>query len=421
MTMGLARRTLLAFGGAALAAPALARTPALTATQTFLDRWVDERRIAGAVVGVHDRAGTRWVSAGRHALGSGPAVAPDSIFRIYSMTKPITALTAMAMMEQGRLGLDEPVAAALPAFEAMSVLVDPRRDLTARPATVPMTVRHLLTHTAGLAYNFTGDGPLERAYRAAGVAPTGPLRPLPLPGAVPPQPTLAAMADALAKLPLASEPGTRWRYSVGLDLLGALLERKAGRPFDTLVAEAITGPLAMRDSGFMVERRAMPRLTTLYSIREQPRPGQAPTLIQTDAPPASAWAERPSLPAGGAGMVSTPADYMRFARMLLDGGRLDGRRLLAAATVNLALSDLLPAGVRFEASNGYGAGGYVVTDPADRDGRTLGTYGWSGAASTVFWVDRRAGRAVVAMAQYLPQEAQPFRAELRRALSIDLA
>lgn len=421
--MQLSRRFVLgSLAAAALPGCVSARTPAraYAATRALLERYVAEGKLAGAVAAfvTPGRFEPTYISAGRTAMSQAAiATGPDALYRIFSMTKPITGMAAMRAISEGRLKLDQPVADFYPGFADLKVLVDPAKDLTARPARGVLTVRHLLTHSGGLSYAIVGNGPLEREYKRLGLQPGSPRAGLqPGDGA---QPSLQEFAERLSRLPLVSDPGTAWRYSVGLDLLGAVLEKVHGRTLDRVLAEAVLEPCGMADTFFQVPADKQFRLTAL-PVQMRGR------LVEMDAPPRSAWAEPPVLISGGGGLVSSARDYSRFAQMVLTGGVLDGRRVFPADAVRLGTSDLLPANVSFPQSaamggqpQGFGAGGRVVRAGTPGD-EQAGAYGWGGAAGTAFSADPKRGLGVVLMVQFLPDTIYPLREEFRKTVNADV-
>jgi CubicO group peptidase (beta-lactamase class C family) len=409
---GLVRRRLLAGLAAAVAAPAAARTPARhVALQALIDRYVAEKKLAGASLGLSRAGGpAQFLNAGTLAFDSAARIDADSLFRVYSMTKPVTGVAAALLIEDGRLALDQPIHELIPAFKDVRVAMDPAKSLESRPAKRPITVRHLLTHTSGLSYVISRPGPIPRAYAekgllaaigvpiAAGAATLG--LDIAKVGAHPT--SLQAFAEALATVPLVADPGERWHYSVSLDLLGAVVERAAGLPFDAFLKRRIFDPLGMRSTAFgAVDRR---RLTSNYQLS----PNGA---VAIDTAARGDFLAPPPYPMGGSGLVSSARDFVRFGTMLRDGGG----RVMKPATARLVMSDILPPGVRFEQSGGFGFGGRVVA-PGSTDG-SAGTYGWGGAAGTIFWVDPVLRDVVTLMVQYMPSEAYPLRKELRAALS----
>jgi CubicO group peptidase (beta-lactamase class C family) len=406
------RRSFLAALGAVAAAPALARGTRWARVQALLDRYVSEQKIAGATaaLAIGDRPLT-YVSAGTLALDSTVAAGEDTLWRIYSMTKPVTGTAAALLIEDGKLKLDQPVADFFPAYRKLTVAIDPDKSLDARPARTALTVRHLLTHTGGLTYFFAGKGPVQQAYRANGLFGVAGLPPEPGDGAEPP--SLAAFADRLTTVPLISDPGARYHYSVGLDLLGAVIERASGMPFDIFLRTRIFDPLDMRSTAF----RALDagRFATNYLVTPK-------GLLAVDTPVRSAFTAPPKVPYGGAGLVSSARDYARFGMMLLNDGALGSARIMSPATARLIRSDLLPRGVRaLDDGSGYGAGGRVVTADTKGANDAVGSYGWGGAAGTSFWINPRQRAMVTLMTQFMPAETYPLRDQLRGAIAADIA
>lgn len=409
-------------------APAPAFRPAspLPATQALFDGYVRDGKAAGmaGAFGFGDLP-TVFVSAGRIAdEPAAPAADPESLWRIYSMTKPITGMAAMILVEEGRLKLDDPVSKYFPGFAKMRVLTSPDASLDSVPAKNVMTIRHLLTHSSGLSYNILAKGPLLKEYERLGLLPGAVNREVEAQARGVRPGTLAQFAERLATAPLIFEPGTKWSYSVGLDLMGAVIEKASGMSFDAFVQTKLLDPLAMRSTYWTVPASAAGRLSTNYAYVAKKR-------VPLDPGATSAWLDRPSFPYGGAGLVSSARDYDRFLHMLANQGELDGVRVMKAETVRLAMSNLLPEGVFFTGIGGgtggttgptalgFGAGGSVYL--ADGNGFSKGTYGWGGAAGTIAFVDPvRRVRGTV-MVQYFPAEQWPLRRELGVALAQDVA
>ncbi len=408
----------------------------LPQTSALFDGYVRDGKMPG-IVGAFGRGDgpTLFVTAGRIAdSANAPAADPDSLWRVYSMTKPVTATAAMMLIEQGKLGLDDPVSKYIPAFAHMRVLTDPDHSLASRPAARPITIRNLLTHTAGLGYNIITKGPLLHEYERLGI----------LPGAVNttveaqmravrPR-SLAEFADRVAGLPLIADPGTKWSYSIGLDVMGRVIEVASGQPFDTFVNTRIFVPLGMRSSYWQVPASEAGRLATNYAfVGDNPLVPDAKgaTRLPLDPGATSVFLQRPSFPYGGAGLVTSARDYDRFAHMLANNGSLEGVQIMRPQTAALMMSNLLPPGVAYHGISGttggtqgtalgYGAGGSVAL--ADTPGGAgKGTYAWGGAAGSIFWVDpTRRFRATV-MVNYFPADRWPVRAETARALLADAA
>lgn len=414
MNRMVSRRALLggfALGGAAAVLPraALAWTASgeqlYPATYAFIKGFVDRRELAGTLAAIgRGQDAPLYFGAGTQAMDSDRAVGPDTLWRLYSMTKPVTGMAAMLLIEDGKMRLDQPIADFLPAFANMKVQVTPDGSITdVRPAKTPITVRHLLTHTAGLGYNIIQQGPIRDAYNAAGLA-GGQVSRLPIPGipSVKIVPSLAEFADRLAALPLVYEPGTRWSYSVSLDLMGRLIEVVSGQPFDAFLDARIFGPLGMASTGFTVRAADVGRFTTNYA----PFSG---ALLPIDPATSSIYLDPPPIPFGGGGLVSSARDYDRFLAMLLGDGETGGVRIMKPETARLAMSNLLADSIDRKGSfidgEGFGAGGRVSL-PSSRTGE--GVFGWGGAAGTIAFVDRRRGYRVGGYAQYMPSGALPF-------------
>jgi CubicO group peptidase (beta-lactamase class C family) len=350
-----------------------------------LDDYVADGRHQGSLVVVTRGGKIAHVSQrGERDHEAGLAVEPDTIWRIYSMTKPITSVAAMILYEEGALSLTDPVAKFIPSFDDLRVY---RKGLAAAPVTVPasepMLVWHLLTHTAGLTYWFQFANPVDEAYRLAGFgfeAPEGY--------------DLGACCDAWASLPLLFEPGAEWNYSVATDVLGRVVEVASGQALDEFFARRILDPLGMNDTGFAVPEAELSRLATLYF--HDPQTGKAGPNPTPD--PISA--RKPRILAGGHGLASTAADYHRFTQMLLRRGELDGVRILSPRTVDFMATNHLPGNatltefgrplVDLVINDGYGFGLGLspLVDPiAAKTLSRPGEYRWGGAAGTEFWVD----------------------------------
>ena len=389
-------------GSVAFAQNAAARWPNVAG---FVNSYVDQRKVAGMIAALGwQQAAPQYVAAGSRVFGGADRVGPDTLFRIYSMTKPVTGIAAMMCIEDGLFGLDQPLHEILPAYRNMRVQKVYDGPITAdnlEPAQRPITMRHLLTHTAGLGYGIIQSGPIREAYAARGI----------VPGAVSrmeiaqrfmggtPAPSLEAFADRLAELPLVAQPGKRWIYSVGLDLMGRVIEVASGQPFDRFLKRRIFDPLGMESTGFRVARGDAGRLAGNYFLL-----GGMPVPI--DLPQSSIFLDEPAFPFGGAGLVSSARDYDRFLQMLAGFGAFEGRQLIAEPTARLAMSDLFPdtllANGRFTSggrSYGFGAGGLVGS------GQSEGLFGWFGAAGTAGLVNHAIGLRHTLMTQYMPAES----------------
>lgn len=417
MNMMVSRRTLLGglvLGGSAALLPRAALAwrdsgaQLYPATHAFIKGFVDRRQLAGTLAAVgKGQAPAEFFGAGVQSLGDPVPVGADTIWRLYSMTKPVTGIAAMLLVEDGKMKLDQPIADFLPAFANMKVQNTPDGSLTdVRPAKGPVTVRQLLTHTAGLGYGIMQKGPIKMAYDDAGIF-GGQVSRLPIPGlpTTKPAPSLAEFADRLAALPLVYEPGTRWSYSVSLDLAGRLIEVVSGQSFDAFLKARIFDPLGMTSTSFRVAERDIARFTTNYAPM-----GSA--LLPIDPATSSIYLDAPPIPYGGGGLVSSARDYDRFLAMLLGEGATGGVRIMKPDTARLAMSNLIADSVErkgtFIDGQGFGAGGRVSL-PGSPGGE--GIFGWAGAAGTIGFVHRGLGYRAAGYTQIMPSEAVPFQAK----------
>ena len=379
-------------------------------------RYVEDGRLAGwlLTIGRHGRL-AHVARCGSRDLEAGLPVTDDTVWRIYSMTKPITSVAAMILYEEGRLALTDPVSAFIPSFADVRVYQggSDLKQVTV-PATEPVRVWHLLTHTAGLTYGFHRVHPVDALYRAAGFE-----------WGTPPGVDLAQACDIWAGLPLLFQPGAEWNYSVATDVLGRVVEVASGQRLDEFFADRIFRPLGMTGTAFWADETAAPRLAALY------RPGRDGRATRLDALGQPAL-RQPRMLGGGGGLVSTAADYDRFTRMLLHtddspAGHDDGTKLLSPRTVGYMARNHLPGGLDLETFGrplyaespfrgvGFGLGFAVVIDPAA--GKVVSSPGeisWGGAASTTFWVDQQAGLTVSFFTQLLPSSTHPIRPQLRQ-------
>ena len=329
-----------------------------------------------------------WNAEGWRVLDSDP-LEPNDIFRIFSMTKPVTSVAAMMLVEEGRLSLDDPLASVIPAFADVRVYDDGKL----RDPVRPILVRDLLTHTSGLTYGVFGNTPVDSLYRAS-------LNPLDMGG----ETDLEARTRVIASLPLVDDPGARWVYSVSTDVLGRVVEVASGQSLDSFFRERIFEPLGMTDTGFHVTGDRTDRFAQLY---RRTRDG----LFAPPAPGGDRFTRPPAWFSGGGGLTSTAADYLRFCEMLLGGGEANGVRLLQPETVRLMTRNHLPdemipilPGV---GDQGFGLGFAVSV------GEDAGTYWWSGVASTYFWIDPREEIIALAWTQLQPYGAAPVDRLLR--------
>ena len=377
-------------------------------------RYVDDGRLAGWQIVVSRRGHVVHSSVyGQRDREAGLPVTSDTLWRIYSMTKPVTAVAAMSLFEEGAFALTDEVACFLPAFADARVLTGgSMTSPTTRPATAPMRIWHLLSHTAGLTYGFTRSSLLDEMYRAAGSD-----------FAQPRGLDLAALCDLWASFPLLFDPGTAWNYSVASDVLGRVLEVVTGRPLDEVFTERVFGPLGMADTCWWVEPERADRLAALYI----PEPGSGRALRYD---PLGAGALRPpAFLGGGGGLVSTAADYRRFTAMLAGRGTFEGVRVLGPRTLELMARNHLPGAATLAAlargsfaesrydGVGFGLGFGVLLDPAAAKlpGRP-GELSWGGAASTSFFVDPVEELTAEFYTQLIPSSTYPVRSELRQIL-----
>jgi len=394
----------------------------LPATQALFNSYVAANKMPGiaGAFGYGDYP-TAFVSAGHIADGAGaPLAGPDSLWRVYSMTKPITGMAAMILVEEGKIKLDEPVSDFIPAFRTMRVQLNPN-TLDSRPAAREITIRNLLTHTAGLGYNIITKGPLLEQYTKLGINPAAVNAQLEREMRATRPASLEAFANKVATLPLIADPGTKWSYSIGLDVMGRVIEVASGMSFDAFVQKRIFDPLRMSSSFWTVSASESGRFATNYLFVGDSR-------VPIDPAATSVWLSPPSFPYGGAGLVMSARDYDRFLHALQNGGTLDGIRVLKPETAALMMSNLLPAGVDTTLLNtlgnagklGFGAGGSVFLE--DRPGGlSKGTYGWGGAAGTIAWVDPARRTRGTIMVNYFPSEKWPLREEIAAALATDTA
>jgi len=379
-----------------------------------IDAWRDKLVADGKLAGITTVVARRgqvahWGMSGLADKERGKPIAADTIFRIYSMTKPITAVAILMLYEEGRFQLDDPISRFLPGFANQRVAVFDAGGITDTVrAARGITFRDLLTHTAGLTYGSMNATPVDALYRDTGIG-----------GFVDhPDAELMETTEKLAGLPLLAQPGAEWNYSVSIDVLGALVQAISGQRFGVFLQERIFGPLGMEDTGFRVAAGKMDRLAAIYT--RDPAGGVMPA---GDMGEFGLPGER-RMESGGGGLVSTVGDYLTFCRMLLNKGAHGGVRLLGRKTVELMTANHLAGDMaamgqpRFSESSyvgiGFGLGVSVMLDPAKA--QILGTPGefaWGGAASTAFWVDPIEEMIVIMMTQLIPSSTYPIRRELR--------
>jgi len=376
--------------GSALVAQTTARPEEVGLSSAVLARiepamqaLVDSGRTAGVMTLVARRGEVvHWDATGWRVLGEDP-LEPDDVFRIYSMTKPVTSVAAMMLIEEGKLSLDTPLANVLPEFANVQVLDGTRL----RPPARPILIRHLLSHTAGFGYGDIGRTPVDSLYRAARLGVWGTAG------------DLDQTVDAIASLPLAFDPGSRWNYSLGVDVLGRVVEVVSGRTLADFLQERIFGPLGMDDTGFHVQPNDLERFTAAYAPSPNGlRVGESNVDGQHTRP--AQWYS------GGGGLTSTASDYLRFAQMLLNDGELDGVRLLRSETVQAMRTNQLPPELVPIPIGGQNQGfglGFAVSM-----GEHAGTFRWLGIAGTYFWIDPDEDLIVFAWNQLRPNGGAPI-------------
>jgi CubicO group peptidase (beta-lactamase class C family) len=370
----------------------------LDRVKSVIQAAVDKNQTAGVVVLVARHGKVAYLeSFGKQDVEAGKPMPPDAVFRIHSMTKPITTAAALALHEEGKFQLDDPVSKYLPEFKGLRVYAGPGGQTA--EAKREMTVRDLMRHTSGLTYGMPNGSPVDKLYIANRIADPGE--------------GLADLVGKLGKLPLQYQPGTRFHYSYSTDVLGRLAEVASGKPLDELLRDRIFGPLDMRDTGFVVPDDKVDRFAASHG------PGAKGTLRVLDAPARSPYRARRKFLSGGGGLVSTARDYLQFCQMLLNGGELHGRRVLRPETVRAMTTNQLPAealpmslgGVAVPGL-GFGLGVSVRLEAkTPKPDAAAGEYGWSGAASTYFWVAPKAELVVIVL-----QQVEPFNLGLQLAL-----
>lgn len=378
---------------------------------THLTRnYIEPGKIAGCQVAVSRHGQPAYFrSFGSMDLERGKAMRDNTIFRIYSMSKPITSVALMSLYEHGHFQLNDPVSRFIPEWKEQKVYVSGEGEsMEVREPETPMTFRHVLSHTGGLTYGATNH-PVDKAYRRAGVQRGG-------------DETLRTFVQAMAKVPLRYQPGQQWMYSLSTDVCGYLVEAISGKPFDQYLQETIFDPLGMVDTSFFVAPEKQERFAANY----QREPDKTNRLI--DDPGTSKYLEKPSFFSGGGGLTGTTADYLRFAEMLRRGGELDGARILGSRTIDLMTRNHLPGGRELAETAigafsetayegvGFGLGFAMTLSEVATGSLGEGDYYWGGAASTIFWVDPTEDLVVVFMTQLMPSATFNFRGQLKNII-----
>ena len=384
----------------------------------FLNRnYIEPGKIAGCQVLVSRHGHNAYFqSFGQMDRERAKPMADDTIFRIYSMSKPITSIALMQLYEQGHFQLNDPISRVIPEWRDHRVWVAGDIDnMETKVPDKPMTFRHILSHTGGLTYGASLDGPggkrhtVDQVYRREGVR-----------GGA--DETLKTFVQKLAKVPLRYEPGERWMYSYSVDVSGYLVEALSGKPFDQYLQENIFNPLGMKDTSFWVAPEKQSRFAANY----QRQPDKTLRLI--DDPGTSNYLKKPSFFSGGGGLTSTTADYLRFCEMLRRGGELDGVRIVGPRTLELMHKNHLKGGQDLtqmaigtfsETANegvGFGLGFAVTLSEVETGSLGEGDYYWGGAASTIFWVDPKEDMVVIFMTQLMPSATFNFRGQLKNII-----
>lgn len=375
---------------------------------------VDQKQIAG-IVTILARHGkvVDYRTYGYRDLESKTPMPKDAIFRDFSMTKPVTGVAMMILYEEGKWLPSDPIAKFIPEFAHLKVYkgTDAEGNITLVDPDHPPTMRELMSHTAGFTYGFFGDTPVDKLYRDRQVLGSK---------------NLQEMIDKLASIPLLYQPGKGWTYSVSMDIQGYIIEKLSGQSLPDFDREHIFRPLGMKDAGFYVPPDKRTRFATNYQNAPGPN-GELMPVVRGPGGSRSDYAAEPAMPSGGGGMVSTAEDYYRFATMLLNGGELNGARILAPASVHLMTSNHLPSSLltgefgiglqQMRPGFGYGYNCAVVFDPPEANlPEGKGTFFWDGAAGTWFWVDPTNDIVFIGMIQRLLGPASPNLEYLSRPL-----
>lgn len=380
-------------------------TARLQRITTLLQKYQDDNKLAGMAARVWHRGQVAYDSClGMMDREAGKPAQPDTIFRIASMTKPITSVAAMLLYEQGAFHLNTPISQFIPGFKDVDVFVSETSDgLRLEKLNRPLTMRHLFTHTAGLSYGWDLNHPVDRLYQQT--PELGPNRD--------PSATLKDAVLALTRLPLWFQPGTRWKYSLSIDVIGHIIEIISGRPLDRFFEEQLFKPLGMPDTAFYVSAEKLPRVAAVYGHVDG-----KPDLERIENVFIKALPKPPAHLNAGGGLFSTMPDYTRFAQMLVNGGELDGVRLLSPTTVAMMEINQTPAEALlygfaendlYHAGYGYGIGMRVLMDVAATGmAGSVGEFGWDGAFSTYFWIDRREQLFGILMVQHHPNAYYPI-------------
>jgi CubicO group peptidase (beta-lactamase class C family) len=358
-----------------------------------MQKVIDGKQLAGisTMIARHGKI-VHFETFGWQNLETKTSMAKDTIFRIYSMSKPITGVALMMLFEEGKFRLADPVEKYIPEWKGMKVASGYGAEAPAtEPANHPMTIRELMSHTAGFTYGIFSESQVDKMYRDAGV--------------LDPSSTLKDMIDKLAKIPLRQQPGTKWQYSVSVDVQGYLVEVLSGQPFDQYLEQRLFGPLGMKDTAFDVPAAKATRFAQVYNYDPDG------TLVAREGGLGGRnYLEPAKFFSGGGGLVSTSTDYMRFCQMLLNGGELDGVRILSPMTIKLMASNQLPKAIpEMAPGTGFGLDFAVVQDPVEAGTYSKGEYYWGGAAGTWFWIDPVEDLVFVGMIQQFGEKRPDLR------------
>jgi len=374
----------------------------LVALTAHFQTYVDDGKLAGLTTLIARRGKVvHFETYGDQDKAAGIETADDTLFRIFSMTKPITGTAMMMLWEEGKFKLDDPVSKYLPSFRHQEVFAGAGEGdlIKTLPAEREATIRDLMRHTAGLTYGFFGDTPIDRSYRASAM--------------FDPKNDLKAMVAELGKQPLLYQPGDAWVYSLATDVQGRLIEVLSGQSLDKFFGSRIFTPLGMKDTSFQVRADQLDRFAEVYGIDKE----KGLTAYRGDF--YRDFTKEPPFLSGGGGLVSTTADYWRFAQMIANGGALDGVRLLKPETVAMMRRDQLPNGLQGMGGGklglGFGLNFAVVQDIEKNGGHgSVGEYFWGGMANTLFWIDPKEDIVVLLMTNILPSGIFPLRNDMRK-------
>ncbi|WND02643.1 serine hydrolase domain-containing protein [Temperatibacter marinus] len=381
-------------------------SPTLTTTDKKLDRitehfnaYINQGKMAGAISLVTRKGKIiHYEKMGQQNMAQNRPMQDDTIFRIYSMTKPIIGAGLMMLWEDGKFKLDDPVSKYIPEFKNLKVYAGQNDDGSMKTVDMEreMTVRDLLTHTAGLSYGWFSETPVDMLYRSSEL--------------LAPHLSTKEFISRLSKIPLLVQPGSRWIYSVSVDVQGYLIEVLSGMPLDQYLREKIFNPLGMKDTGFHVPEANLDRFVEVYTLDKDKG------LIPLPAGTIQDFTKKPAFHSGGGGLVSTTFDYLAFAKMILNKGSHKGKKLLSPETVDLMGQNHLPKGVYAnpEKTMGFGLGLAVLEGlPADGSKGSNGELNWGGMANTVFWIDPQEDLIAIFMTNMLPFGLLPFREEFK--------